>query len=115
MRKPLVAQLNNRRTRAAVVAIAGTLILGAMTAAAQAPEPEPAESVPAPVPVSSKSALAEIRIARLCSGQVIHRRYPYAVPSMLEHVSEATSANVVAEPTLLDSFEDRRLFDHPFL
>ena len=45
----------------------------------------------------------------------MRRHYPSALPSLLEHVSEATSCEVVPEPVMLGSFEDKRLFEFPFV
>jgi hypothetical protein len=57
----------------------------------------------------------EIRIAQLAPGRVGRRRYGNALPSLLRHVREHTTANVVPEPILLADFEDDRLFSCPFL
>ena len=56
-----------------------------------------------------------VRVAQLSPGAAMRRHYPSALPSLLEHVSEATSCEVVPEPVMLASFEDKRLFEFPFV
>lgn len=57
----------------------------------------------------------EVRIAQLMPGRAVTRRYSDALPSLLKHIGEKTTLNVVPEPTVLGSFEDERLFEHPFV
>jgi len=57
----------------------------------------------------------EVRIAQLMSGRAVMRRYADALPSLLKHVREKTTLNVVPEPVVLSSFEDDRLFECPFI
>jgi len=57
----------------------------------------------------------EVRIAQLMPGRAVTRRYSDALPSLLKHIGEKTTLNVVPEPTVLASFEDDRLFEHPFV
>ncbi len=57
----------------------------------------------------------EVRIAQLRSGAAVKRNYPYALPSLLEHVAKETTVKVVPEPVILESFEDERLFEYPFI
>lgn len=57
----------------------------------------------------------EIRIAQLAPGRAVMRRYADALPSLLKHIREKTTLNVVPEPTILANFEDERLFLHPFV
>jgi hypothetical protein len=49
------------------------------------------------------------------SGRAIMRRYSNALPSLLKHIREKTTLNVVPEPVVLSSFEDDRMFLYPFI
>ena len=62
-----------------------------------------------------KSGQAEIRVAQLLPGQAVRRRYAYALPSLLRHVEKVATAHVVPEPAIIQSFEDERLFEFPFI
>lgn len=63
----------------------------------------------------SKEDQAEVRIAQVLPGQAVRRHYPTALPSLLRHVHDVTTLNVVAEPVVFESFEDERIFEHPFV
>lgn len=59
---------------------------------------------------------AEQRIGQLASdGRVLFRNYPTALPSLLRHVREETTFNVVPEPVMLNDFSDERLKQCPFV
>ena len=57
-----------------------------------------------------------LRIAQLVQGrEAVSRHYPRALPSLLQHVNEVTTAQAETEPLLLESFADDRLFECPFV
>jgi hypothetical protein len=83
-------------------------------------EAVPAASPPATVAAApagpAKPPLGpEVRIGQLISGQALGRQYGDALPSLLKHLREETTLNVVPEPVILTSFEDERLFELPFV
>ena len=58
----------------------------------------------------------ELRIGQLLADGGLHRGYyPNALPSLLRHIRETTTANVAEEPVLLADFSDARLFELPFV
>jgi hypothetical protein len=57
----------------------------------------------------------EVRVAHLVSGRAVSRRYADALPSLLKHIRQKTTLNVVPEPVVLTSFEDERMFACPFI
>lgn len=66
-------------------------------------------------PISSGKG-SEQRIGQLASdGRVLFRNYPTALPSLLRHVSEETTFNVVPEPVMLNDFSDERIRQCPFV
>ena len=58
---------------------------------------------------------AEVRVAQLVGGDAARRHYGEALASLLEHIRQETTLNVVPEPVILDSLEDDRLFQFPFV
>jgi hypothetical protein len=76
-----------------------------------------AETAPAPAsPALAKPASgSEVRIGQLVGGQAMGRNYAEALPSLLRHVREETTLNVVPEPVVLSSFEDERLLELSFV
>jgi hypothetical protein len=89
------------------------LLRGAVEREAAAASDPGAGSVEEAVPLQNQQA--EVRIAQLSPGRSVSRRYGNALPSLLAHVREETSTNVVPEPVLLADFEDERLFECPFV
>ena len=63
----------------------------------------------------AKDDQAIVRVAQLVSGQALRRRYAYALPSLLQHVEDTTTLRVLPEPVVIESFEDRRVFESPFI
>ncbi|MEA2011480.1 MAG: DUF4159 domain-containing protein [Verrucomicrobiota bacterium] len=57
----------------------------------------------------------EVHIAQLIQGRAISRHYPYALPTLLKYIKKETTLNVNQEVKLLTSFEDRRMFQFPFI
>ena len=86
------------------------LLLPGLLAAAPAGDTPP--TVPPP---ADKTNQATVRIAQLVPGQAMRRHYPDALPSLLQYIGETTTLKVVPEPVILDSFEDKRLFEFPFV
>ncbi len=56
-----------------------------------------------------------VRIGQYAPERALTRRYANALPSLLKHIAETTTLNVVPEPVLLHSFEDEKLFELPFV
>ena len=84
--------------------------------AATPPTAAPPADAPAVPPGLAKPPVGpEVRIGQLISGQAMGRQYGDALPSLLKHLREETTLNVVPEPVLLSSFEDERLFELPFI
>lgn len=58
----------------------------------------------------------EQRIGQLAAaGRALYRNYPTALPSLLQHIKEKTTFNVVTEPLLLEDFSDPAIKDCPFI
>ena len=67
------------------------------------------------LPCSAQSVI-EQRIGQLApDGRTLFRNYPTALPSLLRHVREETTFNVVPEPVMLNDFSDERLKQCPFV
>ncbi len=75
----------------------------------------PAAATPGPARAAAPADVAPLRIARLRAGPAIGRHYPGALPSLLEYVGKVTGLPVTPEPVIIASFEDRRLFEFPFV
>lgn len=90
---------------AAAVVTAAALRADEAAVSPAAPPAAPAKPPPGP----------EIRIGQLVGGEAIGRRYADALPSLLKHIRDETTLNVVPEPVVLTSFEDERLFELPFV
>jgi hypothetical protein len=105
--------------RAAVNLLLGlALVAAGLAHAAAEAVPEavpPAESATAAAPASKPASGPEVRVGQLVGGQAMGRSYADALPSLLRHVREETTLNVVPEPVVLSSFEDERLFELPFV
>lgn len=56
-----------------------------------------------------------VRVGQLVGGRALSRRYGDALPSLLRHVRECTTLNVVPEPVLIEDFADERLLELPFV
>lgn len=56
-----------------------------------------------------------IRIGQYAPEEALQRRYANAFPSLLKHIAEATTINVVPEPVLIQNFEDEQIFELPFI
>ncbi len=69
----------------------------------------------APAAALPPEAGPEVRIGQLVAGDAVGRRYAEALPSLLQHIREETTLNVVPEPVILSSFEDDRLFELPMV
>jgi len=93
--------------------------VGLLLASAGWAVPTPLPALPAvagdSAPPLLKEQLAVVRVAQLRPGRAVTRHYPDALPSLLRHVAEVTSLNVVAEPVIIESFEDERLCQYPFI
>jgi hypothetical protein len=97
-----------------------THLLGVMllffSGAAATPAPPPAAAPPAtPAEATDPSPPPEFRLAQMVQGRAILRSNPNALPSLLKKVARTTTLNVGDQPTLIQSFEDDRLFQHPFI
>jgi hypothetical protein len=66
-------------------------------------------------PPFQKETQELVRVAQLIPGRAVSRHYPYALPTLLKHVAEKTSVNVIPEPVIIESFEDERIFDCPYI
>lgn len=73
------------------------------------------EGTDAPAPPFTKDTQEVVRVGQLIQGRAISRHYPYALPTLLKHVAEKTSVNVVPEPVIIESFEDERIFECPYI
>lgn len=66
--------------------------------------------------ISIYASNLEYRVGQLSSdGRTIARNYPNALPSLLRHIKEKTSFNVLPEPIMLNDFADERLLSCPFV
>lgn len=57
----------------------------------------------------------EVRIGQVCEGSSVRRHYANALPSLLEHIRNETTLQVVPEPVLMEDFADKRLAELPFV
>ncbi len=96
-----------------ILAVFGLLL--PLCLAAQEPAPAPAATTPAPAAPAKPPPGPEVRIGQLVGGEAMGRRYGDALPSLLKHLREETTLNVVPEPVILPNFEDERLFTLPFV
>ncbi len=75
-----------------------------------------ATEVPSPPPPVPAAALPPpVRVAQMRAGQAIARRYPNALSGLLRHVAEKTTARLDTVPAVISSFEDKELFDYPYI
>ena len=58
---------------------------------------------------------AAFRVVRLVEQKAVHRRYPYALPTLLAEARDRTTMRVDEQPILISSFEDPVIFKHPFI
>ena len=56
-----------------------------------------------------------IRIVQLLRNQGVLRRYPDALPSLLRHMNEETTARFDTDPLFIQTLEDEQLPKHPIL
>ncbi len=64
---------------------------------------------------AAKETQTPVRIGQLCPGSAASRHYPSGLPSLLKHIGAETTVRLVPEPIIIQSFEDERLFDLPFV
>lgn len=95
-----------------VLLVAGVTVAMGQPAAPATPADPASSAASAPL---RKDGQPQLRIAQLVAGQAVRRNYPDALPSLLAHINESTTINAVAEPGILESFEDKRLFEYPFI
>lgn len=57
----------------------------------------------------------KIHIVQLVQGSPLRRNYPSALPTLLEHIASETALNVAQDPIFIESFDDERIFAHPFI
>ncbi len=56
-----------------------------------------------------------VKALQVVQGEARRRRYPYGLATLLKHINEKTSINIDTEPDFVESFEDPRIFDYPFI
>ena len=82
-------------------------------------DPEVAEDKPVPDMAelirAAKETQSPVRIGQLVPGTALSRHYPSGLPSLLKYIGEETTLRVVAEPVIIQSFEDERLVELPFV
>ena len=67
-------------------------------------------------PLEAKTPARDaIRIVQLLRNQGVLRRYPDALPSLLRHMNEETTARFDTDPLFIETLEDEQLPKHPFL
>lgn len=62
-----------------------------------------------------KHGPANVIIGQHIQGRAIARRYPYALPTLIEAINDRTTIKIHPHPALIDSFEDPALFRFPFI
>lgn len=89
-----------RLNRAMIIRVTGAILI-AIPAAAAAD--------------TAAAAAGKIRIVQLVQEQAVHRRYPYALPTLIRELNTRTSLRIDEQPLLITSFEDPIIFRHPFI
>ncbi len=56
-----------------------------------------------------------LRIVQLVEANPLHRNYPTALPSLIQHLNEISTARLHPDPLFIESFEDERLFESPLV
>jgi hypothetical protein len=57
----------------------------------------------------------DVQIAQLIGGKSIHKRYPKALPTLLQTLQKKTSISVAPYAAVITSFEDPNIFKYPFI
>lgn len=57
----------------------------------------------------------ELRITQLVEGNPLHRNYPNALPSLIQHLNEVSTVRLYPDPLFIESFEDERIFENPII
>jgi hypothetical protein len=55
------------------------------------------------------------RLVQLVHGNPLHRHYPTALPTLIQHLNEAGTLELHPDPLFIESFEDARIFQHPLI
>lgn len=55
------------------------------------------------------------RVVQLVQANALQRNYPTALPSLIQHINEAGTAELHPDPLFIESFEDDRIFKHPIV
>lgn len=56
-----------------------------------------------------------IQVVQLVQGNSLHRNYADALPSLIEEIGKVTTLNLAPDPLFIETFDDPRVFQHPFL
>ncbi len=62
-----------------------------------------------------KSGPANVKVLQLIQTDPRLRRYPYGLSSLLRHINDSTSVRLDTDPVVARSFEDKTIFDYPFI
>ena len=92
-----------------------SLVVGLGGAGLRAAPPPPVSAPAAVPPAVLRTGPANVTVLQLVQVHPRLRNYPTALPALLAHVREQTSANLDPAPDLVNSFEDPAIFGHPFI
>jgi len=102
-----------RKTLQSLCFVIGWFILALPAPAMAVADAESAEE--AVLPPLPQKEYPYLKVLQLVSGDPMQRQYAAALPTLLQEVRDKTSLNVDPFPEYIESFEDERIFKHPFI